>query len=277
MKKINLTKKITGVNVDFNISVFDELFDNLSKFNFDALAFAANDNTFISLTADKYCFSLVTNGEIRVNKLDGDNIVESYDNGNFEILKNLVESKEIYTSQYEVVDSNSFQIEYGVIENTDGDIITFNRIDEPVDFNVEASSLEDLITVFVSTCENILEDVLYKYEIIGEILEDGEVEKGQTNQGLVYKNPLAFRQKNGICYISELHDYGYTYEDILNESNGNEDIANIIFNHLDWQSPSTLYHEYVMEDEIFECTNCKQSYLSYEVDKCPFCECKKVI
>lgn len=277
MKKINLKRNITGVNVDFTIEVFDEAIDAVSRFNFDSLAFASNEDNFICAEADRYIFSLVTNGEVEINKIDGDNVVETYSNGDFNVLKELVENKKVYAAPYEIVDSNLFQIEYGIIENRDGDVVTFDRIGEPVNFDVQPHNLEDLIDFFVAKCEHILEELLYKSEIVGEILDDGEVEKGQTNQGLVYKNPLAFRQKNGVCYVAELSDYGYTYEDFLNISNGNKDIANIIFEEVDWQSPSTLYHEYVMEDEICECSGCKKSYLSYNVESCPFCGCKKEV
>lgn len=277
MKKMNLKRNITGVNVNFNVTVFDEAEDAISKFSLDSLAFASNEDSFISVEVDKYCFSLVTNGVVEVNKLDGNKVIETYSNSDFDVLKNLVQSKEIYTNQYEIVSSNSFQVEYGVIKDKDGDVVTFDRIDEPVDFVLESCNITDLISMFVLKCEHILEDLLYRNEIIGEILDDGDIEKGRTDQGLVYKNPLAFRQKNGICYVAELSEYEYTYEDFLNISNGNEDIANIIFETVDWQSPGTLYDEYIQNDEIYECAKCKKSYLSYEVDNCPFCGDKKIV
>lgn len=277
MKKFNLTKKIAGVNIDFEITVFDEAVEAISKYNWDSMAFPLNNDTFISLEADEYCFSLVTYGDVLIHKRDGDNVLESYSNDDFEIIKSLVASKEVYSDPYEIVDSNSFQIEYGKIEKKDGETTIFNRIGEPIDFEMDSCNLEDLISMFTTKCELILDDLLYENEITGEILEDGEIERGQTNQGLVYKNPLAFRHKNGICYVSELSDDEYTYEDFLRISNGNEDIASILFETVDWQSPSTLYDEYIQSDEIYECTNCKKSYLSYDIEHCPYCNCKKEI
>lgn len=277
MKKFNVTRKITGVDVDFNISVFDEAIDAVSKFGFDSLAFASNEDTFIVVEADRYCFSLVTNGSVLVNELNGDNVIKTYSNKNFEVLRDLVQNKKVYASPYEIVESNSFQVEYGEIVNKDGDVINFDRIGEPVDFIMEPYNIEDLIVVFTSKCEHILEKLLYKNEIIGEILEDGEIERGKTNQGLVYKNPLAFRQKNGICYVAELSDDEYYYDDFLRISNNSEEIAKVIFETVDWQSPGTVYDEYIQEDEVYECTKCQKSYLSYDVHNCPYCGYEKIV
>ena len=113
------------------------------------------------------------------------------------------------------------------------------------------------------------------YEIIGEILENGEFDKGPTDQGYVYKDPNAFESKSSeVCYIPELCDEKYTFADILDICKGNEEIARIVFEVIDWQSPETYYEELINDGEVFEC-KCGKNYLSYEVDNCPHCGAKK--
>lgn len=112
---------------------------------------------------------------------------------------------------------------------------------------------------------------------IGEILESGTIVRGETEQGKVYKNYDAFESRVGICYIPELNDTAYTYDDILAECNGSEDITREIFYTLDWQSPSSLYNDYLNSEEIHQCTGCKKSFFCYEVDLCPFCKKSKNI
>ena len=112
--------------------------------------------------------------------------------------------------------------------------------------------------------------------IIGEILENGEVVKGLTDQGEVYKNSKAFYKKlNEVCYIPELSDDGYTYEDFLSLTNGSEEVASMLFDTVDWQSPSTLLEECFAEGEVHSCLRCKKMYLSYEVEYCPYCGQRK--
>lgn len=104
---------------------------------------------------------------------------------------------------------------------------------------------------------------------IGCIYEDGTVEKGYSGQGMVFKSNEAFETGKGICYIPELcgniiddmykgeiknsSDIAtfYTRQMFLDEVNGNEHLASVIFDMVDWQSPSTLVDELVTNDEEF--------------------------
>lgn len=95
-------------------------------------------------------------------------------------------------------------------------------------------------------------------ERIGEI-RDGLVYPARSGQGLVYKNNDAFEKKEGVCYIPEwgfdpegavppggflLEECEtYTYDDILEACEGNEEAAKQVFAGLEWQYPETLYHE----------------------------------
>ena len=110
--------------------------------------------------------------------------------------------------------------------------------------------------------------------IIGEILEDGTIERGQSAQGEVYWNLNAFKNKKGVCYVPELHDTKYTYNDFMAITNA-EDVAEELFNCVDWQSPESLFDEWVSEGEIYLCKGCDRAYFSYEIDKCPHCGAPK--
>lgn len=108
--------------------------------------------------------------------------------------------------------------------------------------------------------------------VIGEILENGEVIKNLTEQGMVYKNSKAFYQKlKEVCYIPELSDTRYTYEDFLSLTNGSEEVAEMLFATVDWQSPEVLLEESFAEGEVHNCLRCKKMYLSYNAEYCPNC------
>lgn len=106
---------------------------------------------------------------------------------------------------------------------------------------------------------------------IGVIYKDGTVKKDETDQGLVFKDNNAFENGQGICYIpeecgniveniyqgdlSKLSDEDlaicYTKQDFLDLVDGNEKLAKIVFEMVDWQDPSTLVEELYREDEVF--------------------------
>lgn len=114
--------------------------------------------------------------------------------------------------------------------------------------------------------------------IIGAILKNGEIVRGLSEQGDIYKNSKAFYKKlNEVCYISELSDDGYTYEDFLNLANGSEEVASMLFDTIGWQSPRTLLLECLSEDKVHYCLRCNKMYLSYNVEYCPYCGQRKEI
>ena len=100
----------------------------------------------------------------------------------------------------------------------------------------------------------------------GDIVEEGgrlRVSDGLTAQGHVYKDPLAFASRGDeVAYIPEAAFEGlagdeegrvalddidpdevYTYADILEAAQGSRGMAELIFEQLDWQHPSTVYDE----------------------------------
>lgn len=119
--------------------------------------------------------------------------------------------------------------------------------------------------------------IMSKFYQIGEVLENGQIEKGASSQGMIYKSLEAFINKTGVCYVPELDDTEYTYMDFYNLANGNEEIARVLFDMVDWQSPETKKNELLENDEIHICINCENMYDSYGADKCPHCGQLKVI
>lgn len=96
------------------------------------------------------------------------------------------------------------------------------------------------------------------------------------NDGVVYKDEEAFKTGQGVCYINEYgfensnllselnateaiasgienNSYvaiqGYTREDLVNLCDGDERLAEELFNHLDWMAPETLIDEWEREEE----------------------------
>lgn len=67
-------------------------------------------------------------------------------------------------------------------------------------------------------------------------------ERGRTLQGYVYKNMDAFKPGGGVCYIPELSDIMYTYDDLL-EICGDYDTALTVLDMVDWQYIESLYDE----------------------------------
>ena len=56
------------------------------------------------------------------------------------------------------------------------------------------------------------------------------------------KNVKAFQDKKGTCYVPDLSDEKYTYNDFLRIANGNEKLAQQLFSVVEWQHPDMLLH-----------------------------------
>ena len=108
---------------------------------------------------------------------------------------------------------------------------------------------------------------------IGNILEDGTVEKEYFGQGYIYRDDEAFDNKKGICYIAEYgsdninkDDNFSTYETMIAETTEAykmegvdpakypiENMIMFVWELLDWQMFSTLLYETIdrLEDDCF--------------------------
>lgn len=86
---------------------------------------------------------------------------------------------------------------------------------------------------------------------IGTLCDNGEIIRGQTDQGIVYKNYNNYVTGEGVCYVPELSDTLYTRADILSMCNNNERVANFIFDVIDWQSPEAFLNDLLNSADEF--------------------------
>lgn len=115
-------------------------------------------------------------------------------------------------------------------------------------------------------------------EVIGECkVKDGKIthlDRGWLGQGWGFKDPNAYKtDKTAPCYVQELseNDEFYTGNDILDLCNNQQEIADKVFDMLDWQAPSSLIDEWFNDGELAECESCGKWYFAYEEDVCPHC------
>ena len=117
------------------------------------------------------------------------------------------------------------------------------------------------------------------YLMIGSYIPETEdqeavIDRGYYRQGWIFKDEEAFRlHPEQVCYVPELSDEGYTRQDFLAMCNGQEELAEFLFEMVDWQSPETLKSELLATYEIDFCPVCKKYYfMQGEQIPCPICE-----
>lgn len=110
--------------------------------------------------------------------------------------------------------------------------------------------------------------------------ENGEgeaIDRGWYSQGFIYKNDRAFYEgaaegaPQEVCYIPELDDATYTYIDFLEMCDGQTNIAEELYEAVDWQHPETLLDEWFDEGEVDHCPACGKLFDSYWAEACPYC------
>lgn len=103
--------------------------------------------------------------------------------------------------------------------------------------------------------------------------QEAVIDRGYYRQGWIFKDEEAFRlHPERVCYVPELSDEGYTWQDFLAMCNGQEELAEFLFEMVDWQSPETLKSELLATYEIDFCPVCKKYYfMQGEQIPCPIC------
>lgn len=108
-------------------------------------------------------------------------------------------------------------------------------------------------------------------------MEEGKLKicKEFYRQGYIFKDEEAYRnRKNEPCYVPELSDTVYTGNDILSMCRGQKEFADEVFDELDWQHPSSLIEDWIVNGEWVECQKCGK-YVNYGCGEndivCPFC------
>lgn len=108
------------------------------------------------------------------------------------------------------------------------------------------------------------------------------IQKGTTRNGMCFKSWDNFHERpDRPCYQPELAEGTggiWTREDFLELAEGDEKIAEFIFEGVDWQSPWTLMDESFREGEIKRCPECRKMYLTggEEDCGCPRCASREV-
>ena len=113
---------------------------------------------------------------------------------------------------------------------------------------------------------------------IGSIEDnDGEyvIHREFYRQGMIFKDEEAYKfHKDQPCYSPELSDSVYTGNDFLEVCNCQQDLADELFEGVDWQHPESLKEDWFANGEWVECEGCGK-IINYgdgcNDTKCPNC------
>lgn len=100
------------------------------------------------------------------------------------------------------------------------------------------------------------------------------IEREFYGQGMIFKDDEAFydaEHPDRVCYIAELSDATYTRAGILDMCNSQTDIAEEVYEALDWQHPESLIDDWSRSGELAYCKTCKKLFNSGNSTKCPYC------
>ena len=76
------------------------------------------------------------------------------------------------------------------------------------------------------------------------------IDRDYYRQGWIFKDEDAFQNRpDDVCYIPELSDEKYTRNDILKLLAGDEELAETMFEELDWQHPESLLEDWKANGE----------------------------
>lgn len=113
---------------------------------------------------------------------------------------------------------------------------------------------------------------------VGSIeMRDGEwiIKREYHEQGFIFKDEDAYiNQKDKPCYVPELDDAVYIGNDFLELCNGQQDLADELFEFVNWQHPETLKDEWLDHDEWIFCEDCGNIVNygdGFGYKSCPYC------
>lgn len=103
--------------------------------------------------------------------------------------------------------------------------------------------------------------------------QEAVIDREYYRQGWIFKDEEAFlHHPERVCYVPELSDEGYTRQNFLDMCNGQEEVAALLFESVDWQSPETLLNELYDTYELEFCPVCQKNYfMAGEQIPCPYC------
>ena len=118
------------------------------------------------------------------------------------------------------------------------------------------------------------------YLLVGSYIPPDENEKGEEikrevyGQGMIFKSDEAFydwQHPDRVCYIPELSDSTYTRNSFLAICNDQTELAEELYEAVDWQHPETLLEEWFQGGELDTCEACGKMFNCYGETKCPYC------
>lgn len=83
-----------------------------------------------------------------------------------------------------------------------------------------------------------------------------KIVRGFYGQGMIFKSDEAFydtEHLDKVCYIPELSDTKYTRNSILQECNGQTDLAEEVYEALDWQHVNSILEDWRTNGELDTC------------------------
>lgn len=149
---------------------------------------------------------------------------------------------------------------------------------------------EDAAKVFLKT-KGFTDDEIYGlvFETIGKhYLKVGQytsatdeaeavIDREFYRQGYIFKDEEAYETSlDKICYIPELSDTAYIHQKFLDMMDGQESLARILFDHVDWQHPETLLAEDYANGEYDNCPVCGRMFVCYGKAACPNCHAPRI-
>lgn len=102
----------------------------------------------------------------------------------------------------------------------------------------------------------------------------GKIAREFYRQGVIFKNDEAFydtEHPDRVCYIPELSDSTYTRTSFLEICNNQTELAEELYEAVDWQHPETLLEDWFRNGEVDTCKKCGKMFDCYEETKCPHC------
>ncbi len=101
---------------------------------------------------------------------------------------------------------------------------------------------------------------------------DALIQREFYGQGYIVKDEAAFlSHSDKVCYVPELSDTPYTRNDILALCDGQEALARLCFDCINWQSPDVWVEEQFLFDEWVRCSDCGRVYDCEDNKRCPHC------
>lgn len=119
-----------------------------------------------------------------------------------------------------------------------------------------------------------------KYLLVGQYTPPDKEGKGEIikrefyGQGKIFKSDECFydiEHPERVCYIPEKSDTTYSRLSFLEICNRQTDLAEELYEAVDWQHPETLIEDWFRNGELDTCKQCGKMFNCYGETKCPYC------